>query len=92
MTTPDQVGVVITLPQIYTEVQAMAKTLSQVDSTLTAFRTETNAKFAETAGKLTDHETRIRADEATRWPRATVVAIATVVAAVAGIGALFITH
>jgi hypothetical protein len=84
VTTPET-GVVITLPQIYAEVSAMAKTVSRIDTTLTDFR-------AEATGRLEDHETRIRADEANRWPWPPTVAVATVVAAVAAFVALFVTR
>jgi hypothetical protein len=85
VTTPDATGVLVTLPEIYAEVRAMAKTVSKVDTTLTDFR-------AEVSGRLDDHETRIRADEASRWPWPNIVAVATVVAAVAAFVALFVTR
>lgn len=85
MTAPTETGLVITLAQIYAEVQSMSKTVGRVDTTLTEFRTETGRVLA-------DHETRIRADEASRWPLPGIVAVATVVGAVAAGLALFITR
>ncbi|HSX99705.1 MAG TPA: hypothetical protein VLG91_20295 [Streptomyces sp.] len=85
MTTPDTTGVLVTLPEIYAEVRAMAKTVNRVDTTLADFR-------AEVTTRLDDHEARIRADEANRWPWPPIVAVATVVAAVAAFAALFITR
>ena len=82
MTTP-QAGIVITLTEIYAEVRDMAKTVGRVDTTLTEFRSEVTAQ-------LQDHETRIRADEANRWPRATLGLYATIAAGIGAVAALFV--
>jgi hypothetical protein len=84
VTTPET-GVVITLGQIYDELRDTAKTVNRVDSTLTAFRDEV-------AARLDDHETRIRVDEANRWPRGTLALYATVAAGIGGVGTLFLTR
>lgn len=85
MTASDQTGVVITLSEIYAEVRSLGQTVGKVDTTLTAFRDEVCAR-------LDDHETRIRADEAARWPLPTVGVCAAVIGAVAALGALFLTR
>jgi len=82
VTTP-QAGIVITLTEIYAEVRDMAKTVGRVDTTLNDFRKEVTTQ-------LQDHETRIRADEANRWPRATLGLYATVAAGFGAVAALFI--
>jgi hypothetical protein len=85
VTTPDTTGVVITLPQIYAEVKAMAKTVDKLDTGFTSFTSEVSKT-------LSDHENRIRADEANRWPWPRAVAVATVVATVIAFAALFVSR
>lgn len=84
MTTPET-GIVVTLGEIYAEVRDVSKTVGRVDTHLTDFRAEVTAKLA-------DHETRIRADEANRWPLPNIVALATVSGSAIALAALALSR
>lgn len=85
MTAAPETGVMVTLAEIYAQVRSTAATVARIDTTLTEFRSEASAQ-------LKDHESRIRADEANRWPTGQVLLIATVVGSVATVGTLFVTR
>lgn len=84
MTTPDQAGIVITLPQMYAELRAMGETLGRVEGTVSV----TAADVRGIRASQDDHETRVRSLEASRWPLASLGALSGVAGAVAGAWAL----
>ena len=85
MTAAPETGVMVTLGEIYAQVRSTASTVARIDTTLTEFRSEASAQ-------LKDHEARIRADEANRWPAGPLIIVASVVGAVATVGTLFVTR
>lgn len=91
MTTPET-GIVISLPEIYAEVRNLGKTLGRVENTLTTHVADCVERDRRRDTQFDDHEIRIRADEANRWPRANVVALATVTGAGAALAALFVAR
>lgn len=91
MTTPET-GIVITLPEIYAEMRAMGKTVGRIDATLTTFVTDSAERESRQDARIDDHEIRIRADEANRWPLPNLVALATVAGSAIALAALAITR
>lgn len=85
MTAAPETGVTVTLGEIYAQVVSTARKVDGIDTTMTAFRDEVSTQ-------LKDHETRIRADEANRWPLPNIAALAAVTGSAVALAALVIAR
>lgn len=90
MTTPDMgAGVHITLGQMYGELKEAARVILRTEAKVDALAEDVAGEREEQRTIRQDHETRIRALEARRWPLAPIGALAAVGGAIGGAVAVF---